>query len=146
MARLPRVEDQRVQRVCYPGARWLHAFNIVKNKTPTTDMVTKVVLSFGINDRSYDSTELVGNWIRKTLTAAEATFPNAQIYIPVINYHGFLPKRQIAKLKQINTHIINTKKMLDPLPSQLFHTGSDLTHWTCGTGWAMWRHWLKHLN
>lgn len=53
MARLPVIFDDRVQVECYPGAHWFHAHEILRNRTPTTDEVTAVILSFGINDRTY---------------------------------------------------------------------------------------------
>lgn len=42
MARLPAVLDDRVQVECYPGAHWFHAYEILRNRTPTTDWITAV--------------------------------------------------------------------------------------------------------
>lgn len=102
--------------MCYSGLRWLHAHKIIRNKTPTADWVTKVVLSFGINDRTCASTGWVGEWIRKSVSAAEVTFPNAQVLIPIINFNRNVPRDQIMNLSKINDHIISTKKTISLLP------------------------------
>lgn len=146
LAKLPRMGDDRIQIMCYPGARWLHAQQILRNKTPTTDWVTKVILSFGINDRTSASTGWVGQWIEKAVSAAQTTFPNAQILVPIINFNRNLSRYQIQNLSTIFEHISNNRRTISLLPYQLFRTGSDLTHWTKATGRAMWEHWLNHLN
>lgn len=146
MARLPRLTDPRVQIGCYQGARWLHACEIIKNKTPTTGFVTKVILSFGINDRSHDSAGLTINWMLKTLRAAEDTFPNAQVFVPIINFHNLLSVRPTTTLNRINAAIRDTHHFIEALPTGRFTTGMDHTHWTFSTGWAMWKHWRRCLN
>lgn len=66
MGRLLVVWDRGVQVVCYPWAHWSNAYEIIRNKTATSDRVTKVILSFGINDKNHASTESLGKMIKKT--------------------------------------------------------------------------------
>lgn len=129
MARLPRAGDQRIQVVCYLGASWFHTHEIIRNKTPTSNWVTMVILSFGINDRAYGSTGLVEKWIKKTLGAAEYNFLNAQILIPVISFHRY-------------QHWKNNRHPPQPVFSN--RVGPDLLDSKYGL--AMWKHWLARLN
>lgn len=125
MVRLPRIMDNRVQVECYPGAHWFHAQEILRNRTPTTDWVATVVLSFGINDRGGASAERVGKALRQTLRVAKSTFPNAGVFIPVVNFNRHLPKRQCVMLNQINSHITSTGRALEVLPYESFKTEQD---------------------
>lgn len=55
MGRLPAVEDKRVRLVCHPGAELAHVYNLLRNRTPTSAGVTRVLLSFGINNKGHTS-------------------------------------------------------------------------------------------
>lgn len=105
-----------------------------------------MILSFGINDRAYASAEAVGKLVQKTLGVAEGTFPNAQIFIPSINFNRHLPKGQCSTLNGVNAHITSTGRALEALPYEQFRTEQDFTHWTGMTGRAMWDHWVRVLN
>ncbi|KAK9962713.1 hypothetical protein ABG768_008067 [Culter alburnus] len=37
MGRLPAIFEDKVQMERYPGAHWFHAYEILRNRTPTTD-------------------------------------------------------------------------------------------------------------
>ncbi|ROJ62494.1 hypothetical protein DPX16_21480 [Anabarilius grahami] len=98
------------------GVHWFHTYEILRNRTPTTDWVTVVILSFGINDKAYASAEAVGKLVKNTLGVAESTFPNAQIYILSINFNRHLLKEQCNTLNRINAHIASTGRALEVLP------------------------------
>lgn len=140
MGRLPAMLERRVQVEYYSGAHWSHIYEILRNKNPTTDQVTKVILLFSIIDRTHTSTELLGKLIKKTLGAAGHTLPNAQIYVL------YLPKKQGMILSQINAHITSTGKTMEVFPYKQFLTELDLTHWTRMTGREIWQHWVVHLK
>lgn len=134
MRRLLAIFDRKVQIECYPEAHWSHAYKILRNRTPTTDRVMKLILSFGINDRAYSLAEMVGKLVKKTLS------------IPTINFNRYLPKKQCTMLNHINYHITSMCKMVDIFQYEKFRTKLDLTHWTHLTGKAVWDHWVGNLN
>lgn len=129
MGRLPAIFDDKVQVECYPGGHWFHAYDILRKRTPTTEWIMGVILSFGINDRAYSSAEAVDKLVKKALVA-ESTYPKAQIHIPRIIFNRHLPKKQCTMLNQIKSHITSMGRALEVLPYEQFRTEQDFTHWT----------------
>lgn len=80
MGRLPAVEDKRVRVVCYPGAELAHVYNLLRNRTPTSAGVTRVLLSFEINNRGHTSiTALEKGW--------EGTEGEFKEFVNTLNQH-----------------------------------------------------------
>lgn len=94
ISRLPRIYDNRIQVDCYPGANLSNANNILRNQTPVSHAVTKVLLSFGLNNRTQKKPSILKKDLHGMLEAAKIAFPQAEILIPVINISEDLPKHQ----------------------------------------------------
>lgn len=129
----------------YPEAQFRHAEAILA-KTPCSNMVEKIVLSFGLNNRAQKPKETAIKQIQKTFKKAKDTFPHAEIWIPLINYSRDLPKKEQDNLDAINTHIRAHMPYIPVLPSNDFHTEKDKIHWTPITAQAMLDHWSSKLN
>ncbi|MGL5596519.1 MAG: hypothetical protein ACRDDA_00025, partial [Aeromonas sp.] len=142
---IPEMSDARYQVVAYPGAQLAHAYYILKHRTPTSPEVQKVVCSFGINNRGPQGRK-VKEAVTRLLGAAEGTFPNAEIKIPVINFSDGLPTKEKKVLQQLNDIIRDTGRFIPALTPEKFGTTVDQIHWTKQTGEEMLKHWLRHLN
>ena len=70
IARLPTILDEWIQVDCFPGANLSQVLHLLKHKTPTSDMVERVILSFGINDKHRGNTSLLDSSLRKLWLAA----------------------------------------------------------------------------
>lgn len=123
----------------YPGAQLPHVYQLPKNRIPTSSEVTKVLLSFGINNRKHTSIALLEIMLKRVLGAMEPTFPNAQVYVPM-NFNCLLLVKEKMLLRDLNGHINTTEKATDTLPYGQFETETDLTHWTPEMGEVMWQH------
>ena len=146
IARLPTIFDELIQVDCFPGANLSQALHLIKNKTPTSDYVEKVILSFGLNDKHRGNTSLLDSSLRKLWLAAKATFPHALIHIPVINASNGLSDTHRANLNALNQLIKATPNHIPRLNHSLFHTEGDNIHWTGRTGRDMWNHWRSFLG
>lgn len=146
LCKLPKIRDHRVQMDSYPGAQIAHACHILKYKTATKAETQKVILSFGINNRSQYNPGLLKKQLNLMIEAAESTFPNATVHIPIINFNHKLPLDIQNNIKTLNETIKQTGKHIPRLPDPEFHTTDDGIHWTPQTGRAMLTHWLNHLN
>lgn len=145
VAKLPSISDNNYQVDCYPGAKLSHAIELLRTKTPTSPEVQAVLLSFGINNRERSNPTLTRKEINRLLGMAQATFPYAKVYIPMINYSKQLPQTMIQNIKTLNTTIINSNQHIPRLQRSLFNTTMDNIHWTASTGRAMWNHWRSFL-
>lgn len=146
LCRIPRMRDDRIQVDSYPGAKINHAAHLLKNKTPTSDTVEILLLSFGINDRTCRSMDQLESNTKRMLTAAVATFPLAQIRIPLINMSQNLPVADRKTIQALNNIF---KKHADTIPRiQLaeFQTEWDNIHWTLETGIQIATHWINSLD
>lgn len=79
-----------------------NGIHLLRNKTPTSSRVSKVILSFGLNNRRMGNADLLRRELHTLIETAEATFPLAQVLVPVINHAGGLPdniKSNIQTLK-----------------------------------------------
>lgn len=146
LSHIPPLDNGNLQIVSYPGAKFEHAYHIIKNKTPTSPQVQQVVLAFGLNNRERLNRAHFEKTIQRMLGAAYRTFPNAVIHIPLINFNKFLPTRHTDNLIFLNDIIQRTSHSIPLLPWESFRTQEDKVHWTLTTGKTMMSHWLKHLN
>ena len=145
IARLPAILDEWIQVDCFPGANLAQALHLLKHKTPTSDVVERVILSFGINDKHRGNASLLDGSLRKLWQAAKATFPNAQIHIPVINTSNGLSVTHRSNMSTLNQLIKRIPSHIPRLSNSQFHTETDNIHWTTHTGRDMWNHWRSFL-
>lgn len=146
LSRLPQIHNNLIQVDSYPGARISHALHILKYKTQTSPRTQKVLLSFGLNDRTQGNPSLMSNTLTRLIGAAQSTFPNATIHIPLINYNTQLPTKAKGNIETLNTIIKETGKSIPALPRAHFQTLPDYIHWTPDTAKAVWTHWQTQLN
>ena len=146
ISRLPLIMDEWVQVDCFPGASIAQAAHLLKRNTPTSGIVERVILSFGINDRHRGNTSLVGDSLGRLVSAAKATFPNALVHIPVVNGSGDLGVAQRVNLHYLNGLIKNIPDHIPRLVQTQFEVVGDKIHWTAFTGAQMWNHWRLFLG
>lgn len=94
ISRLPHIFDNRIQTDCFPGVKIAHAINIINQKTSVEPKVTTIILSFGLNDKETFNSNWLKNSIETLFTAAKKKFPNAVIYMPLINYSSKIKKKK----------------------------------------------------
>lgn len=128
------------------GANLLQAHNIIKYKTPVSAKVQQVVVAFDINNRDEGSLTRIRRMIQRLLEAAAQTFPEAWVYIPKINHHKGLLRRQVNNLEMINDCIEEVGHGIPLLPGELFKTEGDKLHWRPQTAAAIFAYWLEHLH
>lgn len=145
LSRLPAYQNQDIQIDSYPGASFYH-FQHILDKTPIHSSVKVVVLSVGINNRNQDPHKTSIKQLRTLYRTAESVFPNANIYLPFLNYSPLLPQEQQQNLNTINNFISSRLPFLGPLPGGHFHTTSDNIHWTRETAREMFESWCRELQ
>lgn len=146
LAKLPPILNKKVQIDWYPGAKLTHATHIIKNKTPTEPKVTKVILSFGINDREIADLNMQKKNLGTLMEWAQQTFPNAVIYIPISNFSKTLPLQIQKNITQLNTTIEEWYDFIPQLDESKFETMNDRIHWTPATASNIWKHWEDFLG
>ena len=145
VARFPPFNNADLQIDSYPGATFRHAEAILA-KTTTSTTVEKVVLSFGINHRSQKFKETAIKQLQSAMREAKIRFPQAQIYIPVLNYSRALPLAEQLNLQLLNRHIVDNYNFIPVIPRPDFATDRDYVHWTHPTASKILTHWMAHLN
>lgn len=131
---------------CFPGCTLGQAAYILEHNTPVSPLVLKVILSLGLSDRAQTNPSLMESNLKRLWRAARASFPNAQLHMPLVNYSPALPRREIRSLSLLNRLIRGTLEFIPRLPFFLFDTLRDQTSWSSHTARAMRIHWMAHLN
>ena len=147
ISRIPRFADPRVQADSFPGATFHHLKGVVE-KLAQHPTVEKVVLSGGLNNCLLKQLALT-SWkqLQQLLKMAERKFPNAILYVPIINYSDRLEKQQQILLDQLNQKILEQCNYLPEISKLRFHTlPRDPVHWTSETGNIIFNYWLDNLN
>lgn len=146
MAWLPRINNVRVQVDCYPGAMLAHAVNILRHRTEPAAWVTTAILSFGLGDKGSSNVAVLRALITSLNKAAKLAFPNAGVYIPMINVSTALPPRIQENVARLNDLFLERALVIPPLPLNKFSTQDDDVQWTVATGKEMWKHWRSYLS
>lgn len=145
LARIPRFSIPGLQIDSYPGANFRHAQALMA-KSAGGSQVEKVILSFGINCRNQRAKETSVKQLQAAVRTAKNQFPNAEIWIPVINYSCALPLDERQTLQTLNAHIIKNMPYIPALGEFSFQTQNDNVHWTRDTAQNMLKHWARILN
>lgn len=145
VSKFPPYQYTDLQIDSYPGATFRHAEAILKKTTSSTN-VERVVLSFGINNRTQKTRETTIKQLQKAIKEAKERFPQATIYVPEINFSGALPPLEQENLQQINKYIRDNCRYLPALQEMDFDTEGDNIHWTHSTAQKILKHWTAHLN
>ncbi|XP_025760469.1 uncharacterized protein LOC109200623 [Oreochromis niloticus] len=145
VSRLPPFAADSLQIDGFPGAKWWHAEYLLEKATIATP-VTKLILSFGINNRSQRDKNMPVVELKRALKVARQKFPEANIYVPEINFSSALPQVEKDTLMYLNTFITGLKDHIPALTSDIFTTEEDDIHWSYGTSEAMLQHWEMYVN
>lgn len=84
--------------------------------------------------------------LKKALKTAEEKFPEADIYIPVVNFSPALPQNEQETLLCLNTFIAGLDNHIPALSASMFDTERDNIHWTDKTAMCMLNHWGDYVN
>lgn len=145
LSRIPDFEIEDLQIDSYPGANFRHAEAIL-SKTKVLAQVERVVLAFGLNNRTQQFRVTAIKQMQRALKMAKTMFPQARIWIPLINFSRSLKLQEQLTLTAMNDHIQKHITHIPLLPAQRFLVESDGIHWTPATARAMLEHWSVYLN
>ena len=143
--RFPTTNYQQIQMDSYPGATF-HHFQKMLEKCEVHPRVETVVLSVGINCMDNDAFQTSFPQISDMYKEAKTTFPNADIYIPLLNFSKFLSATQKTNLTLMNSHIAKHFRHLTIIHPNQFHTTRDNVHWTVPTANMILEHWARQLH
>lgn len=105
-----------------------------------------VILAFGLNNRSQRVKQTTVKQLQAAVRAAKIRFPQAEIWVPVINFSTTLPPSEQRTLLDLNEYITKNYKHIPQLPRGVFETERDKIHWTRPTAKHMLQHWYDQLN
>ncbi|KAL3970410.1 antigen [Sarotherodon galilaeus] len=142
---LPSFSARGVQIDSFPGAKWCHAQSLLEKAT-CDEPVETLVLSFGLNNRSQRDKNTPVTDLKKTLKTAQERCPEADIYIPVVNFSTALPHNEQETLLYLNSFIAGLDNHIPALPTSMFNTEKDNIHWTDKTAMCMLSHWNDYVN
>ncbi|GLD47515.1 AMP deaminase 2 isoform X1 [Lates japonicus] len=145
LSRIPAYHNNNIQIDSYPGASFYH-FQHLLEKIPPHPFTKLVVLLAGINNKDQDPHKTSIKQLRFLYRRAQSVFPNAVVYLPLINYSPLLPQDQQNNLRIINEFIFSHFPSVGPLPSGLFETILDNIHWTQETARKMYETWCTELQ
>ena len=148
LARIPRFTHPKVQVDSFPGATCNHVREVLRKHTTQLPQVETVVLSLGLNNcLKRQSITTAWKQLQQLLKTSEWLFPEAQIYVPVINFSNRLLREQQVLLEQLNHIIIQRCQYLPDINPLTFHTEPrDPVHWTKDTASRILNSWLDQLN
>lgn len=78
--------------------------------------------------------------------AAKQAFPNAEIYMPLLNISQNASTQIQDNVASLNDLMMERFLVIPPLPLDAFTTQGDNIKWTTDTGKAMWKHWRTYLS
>ncbi|KAK3505768.1 hypothetical protein QTP70_003922, partial [Hemibagrus guttatus] len=140
LSRFPSHSIPDLQIDSYPGAGFRHA-EAVMAKATSQVQVEKVVLAFGLNSRAQKAKETTIKQMQAAVRSAKRKFPDAEIWIPMVNYSASLPVRERETLHKLNAHISRNMPFIEALDKAKFQTENDHLHWTRDTAQAIFDHW-----
>lgn len=142
---MPEYTNPKNQVNSYPGAKIYHMLKLLK-QTSAFPLVQIVVFSIGINNRDLDPKSTSNKQLSLMYKQAKIVFPNAMLYIPLLNFSSNLSSIQKRNLTQINDYISKHFNHIPAITSDKFCTDYDTIHWTHFTARCVFTHWIKHLN
>jgi len=147
LARIPYFWDPRVQVDSFPGANFYHLRGILEKLEPHQN-VERVILSAGLNNcLSGQLSSTIWKQLQQLLKTCETVFPNAELYLPVINFSDRLSKEAQSLLRLLNQSIIDKCNYLPEISRLRFQTApKDPVHWTAETAQEILKFWLDQLN
>ena len=146
VSRFPEHQFQDLQIDSFPGTTFRNAVKIITESKEQNQSVEKIVLSFGINSRHSKPKETSIKQLQMAVRATKKKYPQAEIWIPIINYSHELRDSEKRNLSQLNDHISRNYTHIPPIPQEQFETQPDKIHWTRTTANVILNHWTQTLN
>lgn len=143
--RIPSHTNPKIQLESYPGANLYHFLKICE-KTPVNPSTKILVLSVGLNNKEQDPKQTSIKQLKALYRQARTTFPNADIYFPIMNVSPHFTSKQQENLKLINNTIATHFPFLAEIPHDTFTTEADNIHWTASTARKIFQYWCEQLN
>ena len=145
VARVPPFTAADLQIDSYPGATFRHAEAILTRATSSVTVET-VILSFGLNNRSQKVKQTTIKQLQAAVKTAKLRFPQAEVWVPQINYSRALPLKDQNNLLHLNAYITKNCRYIPELPMRIFKTETDKIHWTKPTARRMLQHWFDYVK
>ncbi|XP_032423882.1 serine/arginine repetitive matrix protein 1-like [Xiphophorus hellerii] len=140
VARFPASDNPDLQVVSFPGARWRHLTHLFA-RAPVMNQVERMILSLGINHRAQRDKRAAVREMKTALRTARIKCPNAEIFVPAINFSLALPVQEQMTLTHINIEIAQLSRFIPALPRRSFTVSRDNIHWTKSTAAHIFSHW-----
>ncbi|XP_032423505.1 uncharacterized protein LOC116723065 [Xiphophorus hellerii] len=140
VARFPALNNPDLQVVSFPGAKWRHLTHLFM-RAPVMSQVERMILSLGINHRAQRDKRAAVREMKAALKAARTKCPNAQIFVPAINFSLTLPFQEQVTLSHMNIEIAQLSRCIPALPRRSFTVAKDNIHWTKPTAARILNHW-----
>ena len=109
--------------------------------------VETVVLSLGLkNCLRNNPRKTIEESLLSLTEVAGKTFPNATVFIPLINESPGLKKEQKNSIKCFNNLVFTIFPFLTALKKEVFKVEIDNIHWTPETAKSTLAHWLDQIH
>ncbi|KAF3858938.1 hypothetical protein F7725_012139 [Dissostichus mawsoni] len=146
LSRIPSFSHPNLQIDSFPGAKFHHITAILLKLAPchnTTQVIISIGLNNGLSETSLTTStkQLQAMWKQTT-----TTFPNATIYIHIINFSDRLKPKQQTLLTAINNTIALKYNFIPEINPLLFRVNDDDIHWTTETAEMLLRYWKEQFN
>lgn len=145
VGRIPPYANSNIQIDSYPGATYYY-FSKILEKTPVQPGVEWVVLSVGLNNKDLEPYKTSIKQMQQMHKHSLRVFPNAKVYIPIIQFSDYLTSTQQTNLTILNTYVREHFHYIAGIPQHTFFTANDNIHWTQETARNMYRQWCRVLN
>ena len=149
LSRITSTTNKNIQVESYPGAKICHGNTLVKNYSYPAQP-DKVILSFGINNRSSEPKNTSFQNLRTLIGTTLKKFPKSEIYFPLVNFSNELPSKEVSNLTTLNQLAQEDLRRVTIIPcldpSQFETSVKDPVHWTKKSANSILKHWLNHLN
>lgn len=97
--RFPAFRHPELQIDSFPGATFRHAEAMLV-KTAISSTVDKLFLLFGVNNRAQKPEQTFIKQLQRAVRMAKIALPQAQIFIPEMNFYRVLPHQEQANLPE----------------------------------------------
>lgn len=138
--RIPAHDNPQIQLDSYPGTNIYHFLKTCE-KTIPNPQIKILILSIGINNRDQDPRQTSCKQLKALYKQATVTFPNADIYFPIMNFSPNLTSKQQSNLTLINNTIATFFPFLTEIPHDTFTTEQDNIHWKPATAKQIFDNW-----
>ncbi|CAN9510829.1 unnamed protein product [Ophioblennius macclurei] len=146
LARFTPFTNPEVQVDSYPGAQFHHIQGVLEKLTPNTT-VRKVILSLGLNNCLRKQLPLtIIKQLNRCLKQTKDIFPQAEVYIPLINFSPSLEEGCTSRITALNEYVMQKHLYITDINTLLFKVRPDHIHWTTKTADRILQHWLSQLN